>query len=301
MSYTAAVITISDKGSRGERLDTSGPALCTLLEAAGYQIIYTQIIPDEAEQIAATLRHCADHLQAALILTTGGTGFSPRDITPEATGQVVERLTPGISEAMRAESLRITPRGCLSRGIAGIRGRSLIINLPGSEKAAKENLQAVLSALSHGLDMLYSAGSADCASPEATTPQALTQPPDLNLWLQEAKADVAAGKIGMYLLHNGVVRASAKAQVRQGENNLPPVKAMHFSYDAENVAAACAAAQHLEGIYYIRTWLNQGRLQVGDDIMYVLIGGDIRPHIMHALDFLVGKIKSECVTETEIF
>ena len=164
MSYSAAVITISDKGSRGERVDTSGPNLCRILEEKGYEIKYTTIIPDEFEQIKAELIKCADELKIALVLTTGGTGFSPRDITPEATMAVVERPTNGIPEAMRAESMRITPKGCLSRSAAGIRKRSLIINLPGSKKASEENILAVIDPVSHGLDMLYSEGSADCGN-----------------------------------------------------------------------------------------------------------------------------------------
>ena len=164
MAYSAAVITISDKGSRGERVDTSGPSLVKILEEEGYEIIYTNIIPDERAMIKDELIKAADELKAALILTTGGTGFSPRDVTPEATMEVVERPTPGIPELMRAESMKITPHGCLSREAAGIRGRSLIINLPGSEKASSENLQAVLKPLAHGLKMLYSEGSAECAA-----------------------------------------------------------------------------------------------------------------------------------------
>lgn len=160
--YTAAVITVSDKGYRGERVDTSGPNLCQILKEKGYDIAYTAMVPDEAGKIKAELRKCADTLSIALVLTTGGTGFSPRDITPEATLAVVERLTPGIPEAMRAESMRVTPKGCLSRGVAGIRGRTLIINLPGSKKASAENILAVIDPVRHGLDMLYSEGSADC-------------------------------------------------------------------------------------------------------------------------------------------
>lgn len=160
--YTAAVITVSDKGYRGERVDTSGPNLCQILKEKGYDVAYTAIVPDEAEQIKEELQKCADTLGIALVLTTGGTGFSPRDITPEATLAVVERLTPGIPEAMRAESMRVTPKGCLSRGVAGIRGRTLIINLPGSKKASAENILAVIDPVRHGLDMLYSEGSADC-------------------------------------------------------------------------------------------------------------------------------------------
>ncbi len=163
MAYTAAVITVSDKGYRGERVDTSGPSLVQILKEKGFEVIYTSIIPDEAEQIKAELVKCADERKIALVLTTGGTGFSPRDITPEATMAVVERPTPGIPEAMRAESMRITPKGCLSRSAAGIRGRTLIINLPGSQKASQENILAVIDPVTHGLDMLYSEGSADCA------------------------------------------------------------------------------------------------------------------------------------------
>ena len=163
MSYTAAVITVSDKGYRGEREDTSGPNLVAILKDRGFDVVYTSIIPDEDEIIKAELIHCADEKNIALVLTTGGTGFSPRDITPEATLQVVERRTPGIPEAMRAESMRITPKGCLSRSEAGIRGRTLIINLPGSKKASEENILAVIAPVEHGLQMLMSEGSADCA------------------------------------------------------------------------------------------------------------------------------------------
>ena len=162
MRYTAAVITISDKGARGERVDTSGPNLVELLKARDYDVVYTAIIPDEMEQIRAELCCCADERKIALVLTTGGTGFSPRDVTPEATMSVVERPTPGIPEAMRAESMRITPKGCLSRSAAGIRGRTLIVNLPGSKKASQENILAVIDPIAHGLEMLYSEGSADC-------------------------------------------------------------------------------------------------------------------------------------------
>lgn len=161
--YTAAVITVSDKGYRGEREDTSGPALCAVLKERGYEVVYTAMVPDESEMIRAELLKCADEKKLSLVLTTGGTGFSPRDITPEATKAVLERETPGIPELMRAESMKITPRGCLSRSVAGIRGRTLIINLPGSEKAARENILAVIDPVGHGVDMLYTEGSADCA------------------------------------------------------------------------------------------------------------------------------------------
>lgn len=158
---TAAVITISDKGSRGERKDTSGPALVKMLDDDGWEVIYTKIIPDDIVEIKSELQKCSDVMKIRLILTTGGTGFSPRDITPEATKAVIERETPGLSEAMRAESMKITPMGCLSRAVAGIRGVSLIINLPGSEKAAYECFNAVRQAVNHGTDML-AGKSEDC-------------------------------------------------------------------------------------------------------------------------------------------
>ena len=297
MSYIAAVITISDKGARGERVDTSGPALCSALESAGYEVIYRRIIPDEPEMIKSELIKCADELQIGLVLTTGGTGFSPRDVTPEATLSVVDRETRGIPEAMRAESLKLTSRGCLSRAAAGIRGRTLIVNLPGSEKAAGENLAAVLGAIGHGMDMLYSGGSADCAAPVNAKKPA----PSIDVWLKEAKTDESASKVGMYLTHNGVVRETAKAAARMGEKDTKPVTGLLFSYDTEKVEAAISETRGMEGIYYVRVWLNEGKLSVGDNIMYVLIGGDIRPRVVDALQFLVGKIKSECVTETEIY
>ena len=294
MTYTAAVITVSDKGSRGERVDTSGPALCAMLEDKGFEIAHTAIVPDDMEAIKAELCACADEKNISLILTTGGTGFSPRDITPEATLAVVQRRCPGIGEAMRAESLRITPKGCLSRGEAGIRGRSLIINLPGSEKAAKENLGSVIGALDHGIEMLLGSGSAGCAEAPASSPKA---PPSVDQWLREAKNDP---RVGMYLVHNGVVRASARANVRSGED-CPEVRGMEFSYDARRLAEIEAAAMALPGIYMVRTWLNEGRLSVGDDLMYALVGGDIRDRVIDARQYLVGRIKNECVKETEIF
>lgn len=154
MKFTAAVITMSDKGAQGLRKDTSGPAICEMLEKDGWEIVETQIIPDDMEKIKETLIHCTDDLKVCLVATTGGTGFSKRDITPEATNAVIERPTPGIPEAMRAESMRITPKGCLSREAAGLRGDSLIVNLPGSEKAVRECLAAVLPALKHGIEIL---------------------------------------------------------------------------------------------------------------------------------------------------
>ena len=125
--------------------------------------------------------------------------------------------------------------------------------------------------------------------------------PSMDAWLKEAKKDKDAGKIGMYLTHNGIVRESAKAKVREGAEDTKPVIGMEFSYDKEKVDAVIEETYKMPGIYYIKTWLAEGRLQVGDDIMYVLIGGDIRPHIVEALQYLVGRIKNECVVETEIY
>ena len=124
-------------------------------------------------------------------------------------------------------------------------------------------------------------------------------PPSMDAWLREAKAAPDADKIGMYLTHNGTVRATAKAQVREGRE-AAPVAAMLFDHDEAKVSAAVEAARRMEGIYYVRAWLNQGRLQVGDDLMFVLIGGDIRPHVMDAMQFLVGRLKESCVTEQEL-
>ena len=125
-------------------------------------------------------------------------------------------------------------------------------------------------------------------------------PPSMDAWLREAKEHPSAPKIGMYLTHNGIVRATAKAQVRNGEENTPAVVGMEFSYDEAKVKAAVEDTRQMEGIYYVRAWLNEGKLQVGEDIMYVLIGGDIRPHVEAALQYLVGRLKNECVSETEV-
>ncbi len=124
-------------------------------------------------------------------------------------------------------------------------------------------------------------------------------PPSIDEWLREAKADPAAAQVGMFLAHNGVVRETPKAKVRQGLDDGSQVKSMEFSYDAARVEEAISETYKMEGIFYVKVWLNQGRLEVGDDIMYVLIGGDIRPHVVDALQFLVEKIKTEYVTEVE--
>ena len=160
--YRSGVLTLSDKGARGEREDTSGPQLQAMLRTAGYEVAVALIIPDQQELIEQTLVQWVDDLRLDLIVTTGGTGVSPRDRTPEATKKVIELEVPGLSEAMRQASLRKTVQAVWSRGIAGVRKGCLIINIPGSKKAAQENLEAVLPALQHGLDKLKG-GDADCA------------------------------------------------------------------------------------------------------------------------------------------
>ena len=158
MAYTAAVITVSDLGSKGLRQDTSGPAVRAMLEDAGFSVTHTAMVPDEQAHISAVLRDCADQRHIDLIITTGGTGLSPRDVTPEATLAVLDREIRAIPVAMWMEGLKITPHAMLSRVVAGTRGRSLIINLPGSEKAARENLSAIIGALEHAMHMIAAEG-----------------------------------------------------------------------------------------------------------------------------------------------
>lgn len=159
----AAIITASDSGSRGEREDLSGPAIREILEREGYQVTAMELLPDDRAMLAGKMREIADSGKADLILTTGGTGFSQRDVTPEATEDIIERRVPGIPEAMRAYSMTITKRAMLSRATAGIRGTTLIINLPGSPKAVRESLEYIIGALEHGLGILTGEAS-DCAA-----------------------------------------------------------------------------------------------------------------------------------------
>jgi molybdenum cofactor synthesis domain-containing protein len=157
----AAILTISDRAYRGEYRDLSGPAIRELLTARGVEIQIESIVADERQAIADTLQRWADSADLDLILTTGGTGFAPRDVTPEATLDVIERQAPGLVEAMRAASLRITPYAMLSRAVAGIRGSTIIVNLPGSPKAVRENLETILPALPHAVELLHGNKGAD--------------------------------------------------------------------------------------------------------------------------------------------
>lgn len=158
----AAIITSSDKGYRGEREDLSGPAIREILEREGYQVVSMDILPDDREMLSGRMAEIADDGLADLILTTGGTGFSPRDVMPEATEDVIDRRVPGIPEAIRAYSMTITKRAMLSRASAGIRRKTLIINLPGSPKAVQESLEFIIDTLEHGLEIL-TGEALDCA------------------------------------------------------------------------------------------------------------------------------------------
>lgn len=149
-----AILTISDKGSKGERIDGTGPAIKEKIKNLGYSIDYYKIIPDEMEEIQNELIYISDELKFDLVLTNGGTGFSQRDVTPEATMKVIEKHVPGFGEVMRTKSLEITPKAMLSRATAGIRGKTLIVNLPGSPSGAVENLGFILPSLPHGIEIL---------------------------------------------------------------------------------------------------------------------------------------------------
>jgi len=148
------VLTASDRSSRGERPDLSGPALTSVLLAQGWQVTRTIIVPDDRDAVRETLATWADSCEFDIILTTGGTGFAPRDVTPEATRQVIDRDSPGLAEAIRLDGMKTTPHAMLSRGVAGIRGRTIIINLPGNPKAAVESITFLLPVLAHAVELL---------------------------------------------------------------------------------------------------------------------------------------------------
>ena len=154
MSIRFGILTLSDRSASGERVDASGPALADLIRAQNWSVAKQAILPDDESAIRAILIEWADSGEVDVILTTGGTGFAPRDITPEATRAVIEREAPGLAETMRAESLKKTPHAMLSRAVAGIRGHTLIVNLPGSPKGAVENLQTMLPVLPHAIQLL---------------------------------------------------------------------------------------------------------------------------------------------------
>ena len=162
--FRTGVLTISDKGSQGKRVDESGKTAVSLLQAAGFAVVQTKIVPDDKQQIAGTLAEWVDKDCLSLIVTSGGTGLSPSDVTPQAMKQVIDFEVPGMAEAMRAESLKKTPHAMISRAMVGVRKRCLIINLPGSPGGVKDNLSVVLPALKHALEKL-GGDTSDCATP----------------------------------------------------------------------------------------------------------------------------------------
>ncbi|HWQ84986.1 MAG TPA: MogA/MoaB family molybdenum cofactor biosynthesis protein [Anaerolineales bacterium] len=153
-SLRIGILTVSDRSARGERPDTAGPALAGAVAEQGWQVVQTEIVPDEMSVLVETLAAWCDSAQVDIVLTTGGTGFSHRDVTPEATLEIIERSAPGLAEAMRSASLEVTPHAMLSRAVAGIRGRTLIVNMPGSPRAALENLAVILPVLPHAVELL---------------------------------------------------------------------------------------------------------------------------------------------------
>ena len=163
MTIRFGLLTLSDRSSKGEREDASGPALARLIQAEGWSVTRQQILPDDESAIRQSLIEWTDSDELDVILTTGGTGFSPRDVTPEATRSVIEREAPGLAEAMRAESLKITPHAMLSRVVTGIRKKTLIVNLPGSPKGAVENLQVIVPVLPHAVQLLHEDPASEAA------------------------------------------------------------------------------------------------------------------------------------------
>lgn len=171
-----AILTISDRSAAGIRPDISGPAIEELIKKQGWEISSTAIVPDDVLEIKSVLESWCDRLGVDVILTTGGTGFAPRDITPEATKLVIQREAPGIAEAMRLESLKVTPHAMLSRAVAGIRNKTIIINLPGSPKAALENLNTVIEVLPHAVELLKESPNAEAGHSFPQSPQQDNRP-----------------------------------------------------------------------------------------------------------------------------
>lgn len=299
MGITASIITISDRCSKGEKEDLSGPVIESFLSDNEITTVEKRIVPDEKEEIIKAVCECSDLIHTDLIITTGGTGFSKRDVTPEALKQCIERFTPGLDEVMRAESMKITDRGCLSRGVSGIRGNSLILSLPGSSKAVRENLEFVISPLKHGIEMLRSEGSNNCGeAPDSII--RLSNRPSLDEWLSEAKNSDKSKLCGMYLSHNGVVRQTSKESV-YSDQNLGAVRGMRVSLNHELAEKYASETLRHQGIFYLRYWINEGELKVGDDIMLCLIGGDTRPNVIECLETFLRHLKTECIVEEEIF
>lgn len=160
--YRVGIITASDKGSKGERIDESGPKIKEIVSGFGYEVVYYKVLPDDKDTISSEMKQLCDENKVDLILTTGGTGFSKRDNTPEATLEIAEKIVPGISEAIRSYSMQFTKKAMLSRGISVIRKETLIINMPGSPKAVKESMECIMPALDHGIDILKGSAS-ECA------------------------------------------------------------------------------------------------------------------------------------------
>lgn len=157
--YRVGIITASDKGSKGERVDESGPKIKEIVSGFGYKVVYYKVLPDDKDIISNEMKRLCDENMVDLILTTGGTGFSKRDNTPEATLEIAEKLVPGISEAIRNYSMQFTKKAMLSRGVSAIRKETLIINMPGSPKAVKESMECIMPALNHGIDILKGSAS----------------------------------------------------------------------------------------------------------------------------------------------
>lgn len=293
MKRKAAIFTISDRSYLGEREDISGQRVKNILEKNNFIIIHQDVLPDDREKIENALINTTDKLKVNLIVTTGGTGFSTRDVTPEATLFVIDKRADGLSEKMRYESNKITERAALSRAVAGIRKNTLIINLPGSPKAAEENLNSIIEIIPHGLDMIEGENHHH--------EKIKNKRPTIEDWIKELERDENADKCGIYLAHLGKVRRTSRKKVRENQEDVPDTKYMEFSYDEKKVKDAKQKALNNKGVYFVKIWLNTGKLKVGDDIMQIIVGADIRDNCIKTLEQLIKEIKTNCVVEKEIF